>query len=219
MNSLRHSLWGLLLVLLTSGATLAQDGAGEEGARAAVVRSVDALLATVAENRGLYESDRAAYLDAVAQVLEDFVDFREAARGVMARYSTGPRGATAEQLDRFASVFRDSLVAFYGSALASYGGQGYEIIDNAGDRQEEDAATVRMRVAGEGGESYLLLYAMYRNADGAWKLRNLNVEGVDLRRQYHARFDDLMMRHDYDIDAVIANWPAATAGVLPEETP
>lgn len=216
MNSLRHSLWGLILVLLTFQTALGQDGAGE-GARAAVVRSVDALLATVEQNRGLYESDRETYLDAVGQVLEDFVDFREAARGVMARYSTGPRGATPEQLDRFAAAFKDSLIAFYGSALASYGGQGYAIIENPGDRQEADAATVRMRATGEGGEDYELLYAMYRNADGVWKLRNLSVEGVDLRRQYHARFDDLMMRHDYDIDAVIANWPAAAAGVLPEE--
>jgi len=37
-------------------------------------------------------------------------------------------------------------------------------------------------------------------------LRNLYVEGVNLRRQYYSRFDNLMTRNDFDIDRVIDLW-------------
>ena len=59
------------------------------------------------EIKPLYETDREACTSSgVESALAEFVDFREVARGVMAKYGQGPNGASAEQLDRFAVVFR-----------------------------------------------------------------------------------------------------------------
>ena len=205
MNLLkRPALAGAVLLLCLQGAFAAQSSLSAEEA---VRGYIDELLARVAEIKPLFEADRARYFREVEDALERFVDFREVARGVMARYGAGPNGASAEQLDRFAEVFKSSVVDFYGSALASYGGQDYVMLDSREQGSNGDAAAeVRMRVEGENGDGFELQYSMFRNAGGQWKLRNLYVEGVNLRRQYYSRFDDLMRRHDYDIDAVIDNW-------------
>lgn len=181
-------------------------GAQAPSAEQAVEGYVTRLLARVGEIKSWYEDAPERYYDAVETALEEFVDFREVARGVMAQYSTGPRGATADQLDRFTREFRENLVEFYGSALASYGGQEFELLPSRPSPDPDNATNVRMRVKGEDGQAFELQYTMFLNEEREWKLKNLYVEGVNLRRQYHSRFDDLMARNGFDIDKVIELW-------------
>lgn len=181
--------------------------AQELTAQEAVDQYISGLLATMQEIRALYDSDREVYFQEVEEVLSSFVDFREVARGVMAKYGQGPNGATSEQLDRFADVFRASLVDFYGSALAEYGGAEYEFLENRQQsRNSERSSSVRMSLLGDDGNRVEVQYTMFLNEDRVWKLRNLYVEGVNLRRQYYSRFDNLMTRNDFDIDRVIDLW-------------
>jgi phospholipid transport system substrate-binding protein len=181
--------------------------AQELTAQEAVDQYISGLLAAMQEIRALYDSDREAYFQEVEETLSSFVDFREVARGVMAKYGQGPNGATPEQLDRFADVFRASLVDFYGSALAEYGGAEYEFLENRQQsRNSERSSSVRMSLLGDDGNRVEVQYTMFLNEDRVWKLRNLYVEGVNLRRQYYSRFDNLMTRNDFDIDRVIDLW-------------
>jgi phospholipid transport system substrate-binding protein len=181
--------------------------AQELTAQEAVDQYISGLLAAMQEIRALYDSDREAYFQEVEEALSSFVDFREVARGVMAKYGQGPNGATPEQLDRFADVFRASLVDFYGSALAEYGGAEYEFLENRQQsRNSERSSSVRMSLLGDDGNRVEVQYTMFLNEDRVWKLRNLYVEGVNLRRQYYSRFDNLMTRNDFDIDRVIDLW-------------
>jgi phospholipid transport system substrate-binding protein len=155
----------------------------------------------------LYQSDRPAYFAAVEAALDEFVDFREVARGVMARYGTGPNGATEEQLLRFSDVFRESLVDFYGSALANYGGVDFEILPmDAPSEDPDNNSNVRMSIKADDGSRFEVQYVMFLDQDRIWKLKNLYVEGVNLRRQYYAQFDSLMTSNDFDIDKVIDGW-------------
>lgn len=212
MTTLRRLILALGFLSGMSGMTLtaaiaADAPAPELTAEAAVKQYITDLLADMKGINHLYESDPEAYFSAVEVALSEFVDFHEVARGVMAKYGQGPNGATAVQLDRFADVFRSSLVEFYGSALAEYGGVEFEILEN---RQQsnipETASNVRMSVLGDDGNRIEVQYAMFLNDDDVWKLRNLYVEGVNLRRQYYSRFDNLMTRNDFDIDKVIDLW-------------
>lgn len=203
----------IAIAMLAVGACMASTAAAQSGAElaasaeAAVDTYVSKLLATMSEIRPLYESDRPAYFAAVDEALAEFVDFREVARGVMAKYSTGPDGASDEQLDRFAEVFRSSLLDFYGSALASYGGVDYAFVSTGmEDRNTANTTNVRMNMTAEDGGRFEIQYTMFLDEQGVWKLKNLYVEGVNLRRQYHAQFDSLMMSNDYDIDRVIDAW-------------
>lgn len=205
MNTLRRAL--LALGLMAAAATAALPvSAQQESAEAAVERYIGGLMQRMTEIQPLYQSDRKAYFDTVENALSEFVDFREVARGVMAKYGQGPNGATAGQLDRFAGVFRASLVEFYGSALAEYGGVEFEILENRQQSNSDRAANVRMSVLGDDGNRIEVQYTMFLNDEDVWKLRNLYVEGVNLRRQYYSRFDNLMTRNDFDIDKVIDLW-------------
>lgn len=202
------------LLLLVTGVSASVANAADEvvsadglSAEEAVSTYVEILLGKLEDIQGYYESDRSRYFNEIEMALDEFVDFREVARGVMARYSTGPDGATDEQLTRFAEVFRGSIVDFYGTALASYGDEGFEIVPAS--RQPSDPANnsnVRMRVLMDNGSTVELQYTMFLNDDQLWRLKNVYVEGVNLRRQYHSQFDSLMARYNYDIDAVIDNW-------------
>jgi phospholipid transport system substrate-binding protein len=176
-------------------------------AEAAVDTYIRDLLGKIGGIKPLYESDRAAYFAGVEAALSEFVDFTEVARGVMAKYGTGPNGATPEQLQRFAEVFRASLVDFYGSALASYGGANVELVPlDTPPSDPENATNVRMNILGDDGSTFEVEYTMFVNADRVWKLKNLYVEGVNLRRQFYAQFDSMMQSNNFDIDNVIDNW-------------
>ena len=199
----RLLLISLSLMFVCTTSTAAQNITAEE----AVDQYISALLMTMEEIKPLYETDREAYFSGVENALAEFVDFREVARGVMAKYGQGPNGASAEQLDRFAVVFRSSLVEFYGSALAEFGGVEYEFIKNTQEsRNPERSSNVRMSILGDDGDRIEIQYTMFMNEDDIWKLRNLYVEGVNLRRQYYSRFDNLMNRNSFDIDSVIDLW-------------
>jgi len=210
MKSLRQLKLALGLITGMMGVVLFNPMAAiaqEKSAQEAVDEYISGLLATMQEIKPLYESDRENYFKEVEEALTSFVDFREVARGVMAKYGQGPNGATPEQLDRFAGVFRASLVDFYGSALAEYGGVEYEFLENRQEsRNPERSSNVRMSLLGDDGNRVEVQYTMFLNEDRIWKLRNLYVEGVNLRRQYYSRFDNLMTRNEFDIDRVIDLW-------------
>lgn len=179
-------------------------------AEAAVQSYITNLLKEMESIKPLYQSDRAAYFAAVEKALSEFVDFREVARGVMAKYGQGPNGATPEQIERFADVFRASLIDFYGSALANYGGAKFEIVPiGTPPTDPENATNVRMNFQADDGSRFEVQYTMFLDPDRVWKLKNLYIEGVNLRRQYYAQFDSMMMSNNYDIDAVINKWGAA----------
>lgn len=196
----------LLLLFMVTGLQAQEPGVSADGLSAseAVEQNFGVLLEQLGEIQEYYTSDRERYFSEMEVALAQFVDFREAARGVMAKYSAGPRGATDEQLDRFADVFRASVVDFYGTALSQYNGERYQVQDSGSS--SSDNATVAMTIEGNDGNSYELRYAMYLNEDREWRVRNLFVEGINMRRQYHSQFDSLMAQHDYDIDAAIDNW-------------
>jgi phospholipid transport system substrate-binding protein len=205
MNTLRRSILALSLLVAVTIVTVSAF-AQQESAEAAVERYIGSLLKVMTEIQPLYRTDRDAYFDAVENSLSEFVDFREVARGVMAKYGQGSNGASPAQLDRFADVFRESLVEFYGSALAEYGGVEFEILKNQQQSDNDRAANVRMFVLGDDGNRIEVQYSMFLNDEDMWKLRNLYVEGVNLRRQYYSKFDNLMIRNDFDIDKVIDRW-------------
>ncbi|MDP3515850.1 MAG: ABC transporter substrate-binding protein [Pseudohongiella sp.] len=192
--------------LLLSSLSLAQtSGSAAAGLSAveAAEQSVNQLLQTVQELRPYFDSDKDRYYAGVEAEVAKFVDFREVAVGVMARFS---EQATEEQILAFGEKLRSTLTRFYGSALVEYGGQQLNFLPAAEEPADPTAGTnVRMQIVSEGARIELQ-YALFRNADNEWKLRNIFVGGINLRRQYHTQFAALMTRNNNDIDQVIAAW-------------
>jgi phospholipid transport system substrate-binding protein len=207
MNYLRRMVMAVGVFAGCAALSFSAVSAQEMTAEDAVDLYISDLLSKMEQIKPLYESDRDVYFANVEGALAEFVDFREVARSVMAKYGQGPNGASAGQLDRFSEVFRASLVEFYGSALAEYGGVEYEILENNRESSNpERSSNVRMSILGDDGDRIEVQYTMFLNDERNWKLRNLYVEGVNLRRQYYSRFDNLMNRNGFEIDKVIDLW-------------
>jgi len=169
----------------------------------AAEQSVTQLLKRVEELRPYFESDQVRYYAGIEEEVGRFVDFEQVATGVMARFS---EDATDAQIEAFGEKLRATLTRFYGSALVEYGGQELNYMPPRNPPEDPEAPTnVRMQIVSD-GTRIELQYALFLNADREWKLRNLYVGGINLRRQYHTQFAALMARHDNDIDAVIEAW-------------
>ena len=187
-----------LIVMPMAGAQAPAQTAVE-----AAEQSITQLLKRVEELRPYFESDQARYYAGIEEEVGQFVDFEQVATGVMARFS---EDATDAQIEAFGEKLRATLTRFYGSALVEYGGQELNYMPPRNPPEDPEAPTnVRMQIVSD-GTRIELQYALFLNADREWKLRNLYVGGINLRRQYHTQFAALMARHDNDIDAVIEAW-------------
>ena len=193
--------FALVMMMLLAPLAMAQT-AGLTAVEAAE-QSVNQLLQRVQELRPYFNSERERYYAGVEEEVSKFVDFREVAVGVMARFS---QQASEDQILAFGEKLRSTLTRFYGSALVEYGGQQLTFLPAGNESAEPGAGTtVRMQLE-NGGSRIELQYALFQNAEGEWKLRNIFVGGINLRRQYHTQFAALMTRHNNDIDQVIQAW-------------
>lgn len=192
---------GFALIMMSL--TAAQAQAPALTAVEAAEQSVTQLLKRVEELRPYFESDKDRYYAGIQEEVGRFVDFTQVATGVMARFS---EDATDAQIEAFGEKLRATLTRFYGSALVEYGGQELNYMPPRNPPEDPEAPTnVRMQIVSD-GTRIELQYALFLNENREWKLRNLYVGGINLRRQYHTQFAALMARHDNDIDAVINAW-------------
>lgn len=166
-------------------------------------QSVNALLATVQEVKPFFETDRERYFSGIEESLMSFVDFDEVAVGVMARFADQ---ASAEQISRFGDKLRVTLTRFYGAALVGYDGQELVFLPAGEPSPDPELNTnVRMQITAN-NSTIELQYTLFLNEMREWKLKNLFVGGINLRRQYFTQFSALMNRYGNDIDQVIDNW-------------
>ena len=199
MKLLKKCLFTLVLAVLLPVTANAAELTAVESAE----QSVNQLLAKVQELRPLFDTDRDAYFEGIAQQISTFVDFQEVAKGVMAGYA---EQANEEQISAFADKLRTTLTRFYGSTLVEYGGQQLTYLPSTETPPDpENATNVRMQIT-SGSTRVELQYTMFLNADREWKLKNLFLGGINLRRQYYTQFAALMNRNNNDIDAVIQSW-------------
>ena len=199
MSTIKRFLAIMMLVLAAPGLQAADDTSAVDSAR----ESVNELLAKVQELKPYFDSDRERYFAGIEQSLSNFVDFDEVAVGVMARYS---EQATREQINRFGEKLKNTLTRFYGAALVGYDGE--ELVFLPAGRPAPDPeknTNVRMQISAN-NSTVELQYTLFLNEAREWKLKNLYLGGINLRRQYFTQFSALMNRYGNDIDQVIDNW-------------
>lgn len=193
----------LVVAALALFASAGLQAAEELSAVASAEKSVNELLATVVELKPYFETDKERYFAGIEQSLSSFVDFDEVAIGVMARLG---ENATPEQISRFGDKLKITLTRFYGAALVGYDGQKLEFMP-AGEPLPDPELNTNVRMQLSANNSKIeLQYTLFLDADREWKLKNLYLGGINLRRQYFTQFSALMNRYGNDIDQVIDNW-------------
>lgn len=198
MNILKKIVVVASMLYLLPGLSQAQQLSAVETAEL----GVKTLLATVADSKEYFLSDRDRYYADVESVLITFVDFTAVAEVVMSRFA---ESASAEQKQRFADILKTTLTRFYGASLVSYEGQ--ELIFLPGTPPSDPRADTVVGMELRASDSSLRLqYQMFLNGNEEWKLKNLSLAGINLGRQYFTQFSALMTKHNNDIDQVLDNW-------------
>jgi phospholipid transport system substrate-binding protein len=205
-------LLGIALALLPVRATAeAKPAAAYETPEEMVRQMSKAVLDLADEARAYVDQDRERYFRQVEDLLSPVVDFDSFARSVMA---THYRKATAEQRRRFIESFRSGLVRTYSLALMDFKDGRVVVVPPEREPRDPARRTVKMEVH-TAGQVWPVLYSVSLGADGAWQVRNLIVNGVNLGLTYRNQFSSAVSQQGGNLDAVIKAW----ADIIEAEAP
>lgn len=195
---------GLVALALLSGFAHADEGttAKAEEPHQIVREATEKLFQAVKDHNGGQEDPQAYYAE-VERILEPVVDFAFIARVVMGDHS---KSASAEQIEKFAEVFKKGLVQSYAKGIATYIDSDIDIVPPSGDLGDKSRVTVRQNVKHEGSTHQLHYTMALSKRTGEWKLINLVLDGVNLGKSFRSQFAQAASKHDGDIDKVIATW-------------
>ena len=215
-----HRLTGLLatmllcLVVVQSGPVRAEQATAAQKGPAEVISDVTAQVMTVvAEADTYFDQDPDRYYQEIDGALAELVDWRGFATAVMGEYYSrgrsmdqAGRANLKRQRDDFAATLREGLIKSYAKGLLAFGGARMEVEGVEASPQSARVASVTQLVYGEADRVYTIRYQMGQYKDGAWRLRNLIIETINLGEIYRNQFSALARDADDDLDSVIAQW-------------
>lgn len=212
----QKSFFGAVLLALVSSVNANADAALPEPYQI-VQQTTEQVLVIIREGKGYYDKDPAKFNRQVETVLDKVVDFDAFARGVMGPYAGQQRyqALKTEQekndfrtrIQRFSDTFKLGLVETYAKGLLKFDGQKIETLPpRKGDDVASGNVAVLQNIYGAADKPYVIQYSMRKNREGAWKLQNVIIEGINLGQTYRSQFASAADQHRGDLDKVIANW-------------
>ncbi|CAA0083379.1 Uncharacterised protein [Zhongshania aliphaticivorans] len=203
---------------------LAQSFAEEKGPYEVVADTTQELVKVIEDARSYVDEDPQRFNEEVRRIMDDVVDFQSFARGIMGKYGSrayyqslktdAERAEFRERVIRFTSSFKDGLINTYAKGLLGFNGNRIEVLPLADDVDLSGSVGVRQDIYGERAKPYQVIYTVRQGSDGAWKLRNVIIEGLNLGRIYQNQFNAAVKQHGGDIDKVIDNWTVAPQEVM-----
>lgn len=112
---------------------------------------------------------------------------------LMTRMTVGPdwRKASAEEKSRLEKGFRDLLIRVYSGALVQVKDLRCELRPTR-VKKVKDEMVIRTLLKSAGEPDIGLDYRIYRAKDGAWKIVDVNVEGIWLVENYRSQFASVL---------------------------
>jgi len=196
-----YSVRGLCVAWLCCWALSAQ--ASWDAARQVVEQATQEMMTLLAKPETQGEANVEQLFAGVDQILTPVVDFNAVARGVMAKHF---RRASEVQQQRFAEVFKGTLVKTYAKALAAFQFERYEVVANRAPSPKPEQQLVRVDVFATNGTRYELAYFMVLE-EGRWQLTNVILDGINLRQVFRNQFATAVDQRG-DVGVVIDDWAA-----------
>lgn len=195
---------GLLAVLMLLVGTLAGPAAAqahqdpEELIDDLFDQAVDALL----ENRDAIANDSRVAFDLIDGILSPHVEYELMSRLILGRHA---RGASDEEIDRFAEAFRENAIRTYSRTLSEHvdavvravegNGRVQEIV-RVSDPDSRNRVQVQTRLLID-DPSIPVNYELISNDEG-WKIYNISVESFNFVINYREEYDSIARRHGLD---------------------
>jgi phospholipid transport system substrate-binding protein len=130
------------------------------------------------------------------------VDEQGFSRLVMGQYYSN-QYTTAAQRGQFTKNFRDSIIKTYAKGLAQYSNEGYTL------RPYRDTGSqypvVMMDFKATNGNKIPVGFQLV-DKNNQWKIRNINVSGIDLALTFRDQFRSTVQQNGGNIDKAIASF-------------
>ena len=221
LNPLAGALWItpaalaliLFMLLLPRGAA-AEESSAQQALPDQVIREVtEQVMQVVSEANTYFDEEPERYYREIDAALAALVDWRGFATAVMGDYYSRGRSMDSagrtklkRQRDEFAETLREGLIRSYAKGLLAFGGAKMEVQGVEASPQSARIASVTQLVYGEADRVYTIRYQMGQYKDGAWRLRNLIIETINLGEIYRNQFSALAKEANDDLDLVISRW-------------
>jgi phospholipid transport system substrate-binding protein len=166
-----------------------------------VKKVADGLIARLKADNAKLQNNPAAVKAIVRQNLDPYIDSQAFTRIVMGTYATN-QYSTAAQRAQFERNFRETLIENYGTAFAKFSNQTYNIRPYKATDSKNPVVTLDFNNKGEKiPVSFQLV-----DKGSQWKIRNINVSGIDLGLQFRNQFAATVKRNGGNLDKAIANF-------------
>ena len=150
----------------------------------------------------LFEDDPDKFKKEISEAFKPIVDFKLISRYVMGRYS---KQATKDQIETFSDVFEKSLLDTYTSTLIEFKDEEIRVLKPDSESKHKDKAIVKIEIV-TSTKVYPGRYSMYLDKESNWKIRNININGMNLAKIFRNQFYSLMEKKEEDIEKVINSW-------------
>lgn len=161
----------------------------------------DGLITRLKTENSKLQNNPAAINAVVKQNLEPYVDVQAFTRIVMGTYAA-PQNSTPQQRANFEKSLRQSLIQNYGAALAKYSNQSYALRPYRPSAGAYQIVTLDFIQSGQKTPVAFQL----SEQNNQWKIRNINVAGIDIGLQFRNQFASTVQRSGGDIDKAIASF-------------
>ncbi|MGE8541089.1 MlaC/ttg2D family ABC transporter substrate-binding protein [Acinetobacter sp. ANC 3813] len=207
MNTLfKQTLTASILSTMIAGTAFA---APSEAPPAFVKKVADGLISRLKADHNKLQNNPAAVKAIIRQNLDPYIDSQAFTRIVMGTYATNQYSSAAQRA-QFEKNFRETLIENYGSAFAKFSNQTYSMRPYKDTGSKNPVVTIDFNNNGE------KIPVSFQLADkgSQWKIRNINVSGIDLGLQFRNQFAATVKRNGGNLDKAIANFkPDAEAAV------
>ena len=174
-----------------------------------VKKVADGLIKRLQQDQAKLKNDPAAVKQLVREQLDPYIDSQAFTRIVMGTYAS-PQNSTAQQRAQFEKNFRETLIENYGTPFTKFSNQTYSLRSYKENNSANPVVTIDfINKADKIPVSFQLA-----DKGNQWKIRNINVSGIDLGLQFRNQFTATVKRNGNDLDKAIANFkPDAEAAV------
>lgn len=202
----KQTLTASVLATLVAGSAFA---APTETPPAFIKKVADGLISRLKADHAKLQNNPALVKTIVRQNLDPYIDSQAFTRIVMGTYATNQYSSAAQRA-QFEKNFRETLIENYGSAFAKFSNQTYTLRPYKASNSKNPVVTIDFNNKSEKiPVSFQLV-----DKGNQWKIRNINVSGIDLGLQFRNQFAANVKRNGGNIDKAIATFkPDAEAAV------
>lgn len=180
----------------------------------------DQVLAAIVLADTYYQEDPERFYVEIENIMAPVMDYQTFARTVMGRYGSSnayrtlktdqERAQFKARVEDFTKVFRQTIMNTYGKGLMAFNGEKITVLplddENAAKVDAGDYVQVVQVIHSEDGSDTKIYYKLKPNRDGAWKMRNVVIDTINLGKVYQSQFASAVKDSDGDIDKAIMAW-------------